>query len=430
MNYSFILVLILVNGVLSMSEMAVVAARKPRLHQLEDEGNAGAATALELAEEPGPFLSTVQIGITLVGILVGAFGGAAVGDLIARWLGAIDLLQPYAGAIAVGLVVILLTYLTLVLGELVPKQLALQNPAQIAAWVAPPMSLLARIASPLVAVLSVSSALVLRLFGAGPSDEPAVTEEDVRIMLEQGAELGVFEPREEEIVGQVFRLADQQIGALITPRSDIMWVEESDSADELRAKVIASGRSRLPVANGELDQVTGIVLAKDLLAQCMSGQAPDLASILQPALFVPETTPALAVVERFKETHSKMAIVIDEYGGVEGLVTVDDIMGVLIGEIPEREAKQEPAAVQRADGSWLVDGLLLLDELGGRRRHSERAGKGRTLPHGRRSGHGATRTPARHGRPFPVGGLLDRGGGHGWPPGRQDSCHAGGGGVI
>ena len=293
-----------------MSEMAVVAARKPRLHQLADEGNAGAATALELAEEPGPFLSTVQIGITLVGILIGAFGGAARGRPDCALAGRrADLLQPYAGAIAVALVVILLTYLTLVLGELVPKQIALQESGAIAALGRPAHVARWRgIASPLVAVLGASSSLVLRILGAGPSDEPAVTEEDVRVMLEQGAELGVFEPREEEIVGQVFRLGGPgQSARSSRRRSEIMWIDESDSADELREKVIASGRSRLPVANGEPGHVTGIVLAKDLLAQCMSGQTLDMASILQPALFVPETTPALDVVERFKETHSKMA---------------------------------------------------------------------------------------------------------------------------
>lgn len=356
------LLLILVNGLLSMSEMAVVAARKPRLQQLADEGSEGAVTALKLTNAPGPFLSTVQIGITLVGILVGAFGGVALGGVIARRLDAIAPLQPYAEVVSVALVVLLLTYLTLVLGELVPKQIALHKSERIAAAIASPMSALTRIGAPLVFVLSKSAELILRILGQGPSNEPAVTEEDVRIMLEQAADLGVFEPMEEEIVGQVFRLADQKIGALITPRTEIAWLEETDSPEEIREKVISSGRSRLPVARENLDQVTGIVLAKDLLAQCMSGEPVNIKAILRPALFVPENTPALSVIERFKETHAKMALVIDEYGGVEGLVTIDDVLEALVGEMPEAEGPEEPRAVQRADGSWLVDGLFLLDD--------------------------------------------------------------------
>lgn len=363
LEFLIVLLLILVNGVLAMSEMAVVAARKPRLQQMADEGNEGAATALGLADAPGPFLSTVQIGITLVGILIGAFGGTALGNAIAQWLELSPFLQPYARTIAVGFVVILLTYLTLVLGELVPKQLALRASERISALIAPPMSVLARVTAPLVAILSASSTAILRVIGQASGDEPEVTEEDVRIMLEQGAELGVFEPMEEEIVGQVFRLADQEIGALITRRTEIVWIDELDPLDIVRDKIIESGRSRLPVARGNLDDVTGVVLAKDLLAQCLSNEPLSIAEILHPALFVPESMPALSVVERFKETHSKMAMVIDEYGGFEGLVTVDDVMGALVGDIPEPEEPEEPGAVQRADGSWLVDGLLLLEDL-------------------------------------------------------------------
>ena len=359
----FLLLLILSNGMLAMSEMAVVAARRPRLRKMADEGNEGAATALELAGDPGPFLATAQIGITLVGILIGAFGGAALSDAIAERLVTIDMLVPYAEAVAIGLVVLLLTYLTLVLGELVPKQIALRQSARIASVVAAPMSFLARIAAPLVALLSVSADAILRILRQGPSGEPAVAEEDVRIMLQQGAELGVFKPMEEEIVGQVFRLADQRIGALITPRTEIVWIEETDSPEIVRQKVVSSGRSRFPVAKENLDQVTGVVLAKDLLAQCLYGRTTDIAAIRQPALFVPENMPALSVVERFKETRAKIAMVIDEYGGVEGLVTINDVLQALVGEIPELEEPDEPRAIQRSDGSWLVDGLFPLADL-------------------------------------------------------------------
>ena len=363
-EFLVVLGLILTNGLLSMSEMAIVAARQARLRQLEENGNTGASTAIELAADPGAFLSTVQIGITLIGILIGAFGGAALGQAIAYLVGAVAPLEPYASAISVVVVVLLLTYLTLLLGELVPKQLALANPAQIAARVAPPLNTLSRLASPLVAILNGSSSVVLRILRHGPSDEPAVTEEDVRIMVKQGAELGVFEPMEEKIVGQLFRLGDQEIGALMTPRNEVMWIAEGDPMDTVREKVIRSGRSRLPVARGDLDDVVGIILAKNLLERVEPEDEFHLHEVMQPPLFVPENAPALEVIQQFKDTHSKIAMVIDEYGGVEGLVTVDDIMGALIGDIPEWEGSDEPTVIRRADGSWLVDGLLPLDEMG------------------------------------------------------------------
>ena len=268
-----ILLLILCNGIFAMSELSVVSARKPRLQQMADEGNDGAKVALELANHPGHFLSSVQVGITLVGILTGAFGGATLADTVAPWVERIPALAPYAHAISFGLVVVVITYLSLI-GELVPKRLALRNPESIAATVARPMAGFARATGPLVHLLSMTTDFVLRLFGARSVAGPSVTEEEVRIMLEQGAELGVFEHLEEEMVGQVFRLADRKIGAVMTPRPDIIWIDVEDSAEDIRAQVIASGRSRFPVGEGNLDQVLGIVLAKDLLAQSLAG-VPD-----------------------------------------------------------------------------------------------------------------------------------------------------------
>lgn len=357
-----LLFLIAGNGLLAMAELAVVSARKPRLQQAADEGNAGAVAALALASDPGPFLSSVQIGITLVGILAGAFGGATIARWLAPRLEALPWLAPYAGPLAVGLVVVLTTYLTLVIGELVPKRLALRDPEGLAIAVAPFMQRLARWTRPLVRLLDASSDAVLRLLRVRPSDEPAVTEEEIRIMIEQGAEQGIFEPIEEELVGQVFRLADRKVGALLTPRPEIIWLDINDPPDVIRQEVIDSGYSRFPVADGQLDQVLGVVLTKDLLAQLMAGQPMNLREILRPAVFVPETTPALTVVERFKETHSKLAIVIDEYGGVEGLITVDDILTALVGDIPELGEQAEPDAIQRDDGSWLIDGMFGIDE--------------------------------------------------------------------
>ncbi len=357
----FLLLLILANGALSMSELAVVSARKMRLQQMADDGNLGARTALELAEAPGRFLSSVQIGITLAGILAGALGGARLAGMISEPLAQLPYMAAYADAIGLTLVAVVITYFTLVLGELVPKRLALRSPERVAAVIAKPMARLARLTSPLVSLLSASTEFVLLLLGIRGEPEPAVTEEEVRMMLEQGAEIGVFEPMEEEIVGQVFRLADRKVGALITPRPEIVWIEVEDSVETMREKIVASGRSRFPVAERELDHLVGIVLAKDLLAQCMAGDPIDLRSVLRPALYVPESMPALTVVERFKESQTKMAVVIDEYGGVEGIVTVDDVLEAMVGDISGPDEEGEPEAVQRDDGTWLVDGMFPID---------------------------------------------------------------------
>ncbi|GIV76821.1 hemolysin family protein [Litorilinea aerophila] len=354
--------LLAANGFLAMSELAVVSARRARLQQMAEEGHAGARLALELVDAPGRFLSTVQIGITLVGIVAGAFGGVTLSDNLERFLGNVPLLAPYSRPLAVTVVVAGITYLSLVLGELLPKRLALRNAEGIAASVAGIMARLAALAAPLVSLLSVSTDLILKLFGIQPLQEPTISEEEIRLMLEQGAQTGVFEPLEEEIVGQVFRLADRKISALITPRPEIVWIDIHDSPDVIRDKVLSSGRSRFPVADGFLDNVVGIVLAKDLLAQCMSGQPLDIQAVMRPALFVPESMPALNVIERFKETRSKIALVIDEFGGVEGLVTMDDIMEAIVGEIPGPDEIEEVEAVQRDDGSWLIDGLFPLDD--------------------------------------------------------------------
>ena len=354
--------LIVFNGLLSMSELAVISARKARLQQMADDGNVGAAKALALAASPGQFLSTVQIGITLVGILAGAFGGATIARGLSAQLSNIPWLAAYAEPISVGTVVVLVTYLSLVIGELVPKQLALRNAEGVAARVAGPLTLLAKVTRPVVAVLNASTDGVLRLMQVKPASEPDVTEEEVRVMLAQATAQGIFEPMEEEIVDQVFRLADRKVGALLVPRTEIVWLDVDSSPELIREEVIESGHSRYPVAEGELDKILGIVLAKDLLAQSLTGQPLDLRAILSPALYVPESTPALKVVERFKQTRSQLAIVIDEYGGVEGLVTSGDILASLVGDIPEPDDEGTSEAMQREDGSWLIDGMYSIEE--------------------------------------------------------------------
>ena len=347
---------------LSMSELAIISARKARLQQMADDGTSGAAKALALAASPGQFLSTVQIGITLVGILAGAFGGAT----IARWLGEQLALVPglaeYATPISVGIVVLIVTYLSLVIGELVPKQLALRNAEELAARAAGPLTVLARITRPLVRVLNASTDAVLLLLRVKAASEPDVTEEEVRVMLAQATAQGIFEPMEEEMVDQVFRLADRKVGALLVPRTEIVWLDIDSPPDQIRQEVMESGHSRYPVAEGDLDKILGVVLAKDLLAQSLDGKELDLRAILRPALFVPESTPALSIVERFKQTRSHLAIVIDEYGGVEGMVTSGDILSSIVGDIPERDDEDASGAVQRDDGSWLIDGLYSIEE--------------------------------------------------------------------
>ena len=357
-----LVLLIIFNGLLAMSELAIISARKPRLQQMAEEGNSGAAKALDLAASPGQFLSTVQIGITLVGILAGAFGGATVARWLAVQLANVPGVGSYAEPISVGVVVVLVTYLSLVIGELVPKQLALRDAEAVAARMAGPLTTLARVAAPLVSVLSVSTNAVLKVMRVQPASEPDVSEEEVRLMLAQATAQGIFEPMEEEIVDQVFRLADRKAGALMVPRSEIVWLDINSSNEEVYEEVIASSYSRYPVADGDLDKVLGVVLTKDLLAHLLAPQTFDLRSLLQPALFVPESTPALKVVERFKQMHSHLAVVIDEYGGVEGLVTSGDILSSIVGDIPDADDEATSQAIQREDGSWLVDGLYSIEE--------------------------------------------------------------------
>jgi putative hemolysin len=357
-----ILLLIAGNGVLAMSELAILSARKARLEERAMNGEVGAQAALTLLSDQNNFLSTVQVGITLVGILAGTLGGATIAEEVRGWLAQIAFLADYSEGISVALVVVAITYFSLVIGELVPKRLALNNAEAIAVTVAPAMKWLAKVGAPLVALLSRSTDIALKLFGVQLAAEPAVTEEEVRTMIEQGTQDGVFEPIEEAIVGQVFRLSDRTVSALLTPRTDIVWLDVDDTPTEIQQKILDNGYSRYPVAKGNLDNVIGLVSTQDLLAQVLSGQAFSLKNILQPALFLPETTPALVVVERLKQTGSHLALVIDEYGGLEGLVTLEDVLSAIVGEIPDSGDPLEAEALQREDGSWLVDGMFQIDD--------------------------------------------------------------------
>jgi magnesium and cobalt exporter, CNNM family len=357
-----IILLVIINGVLAMSEMAIVSARKVRLQQRAEKGDAGARVALELANAPSRFLSTVQIGITLVGIFAGAFGGATIAAELDARLEQIPALVPYSKAIGLGAVVAAVTYLSMIIGELVPKRLALNNPEGVAAKIARPMRQLSVMASPVVRLLDFSTESVLRLLGVCKNTEPPVTEEEIKLMIKQGAEAGVFDEAEQDMVTNVFRLGDRRTGALMTPRYEIVWIDIKDSPAEIERRFNEHRHSRFPVCDGSIDHVLGIVRAKDLLACCLAGESIDLQAALRMPLFVPENMPALKALEMFKQTGTHLAIVLDEHGGMRGLVTHHDLMEAIVGDIPSTGLPTESPAVRREDGSWLLDGALPVDE--------------------------------------------------------------------
>ena len=358
-----ILLLLALNGVFAMAEIAVVSARNARLQQHAEEGDAGAQAALELKANPNNFLSSVQIGITLIGILAGAFGGATLADELARVLVFLPIPQAWTETLSVGLVVVVITYLSLVIGELAPKRLALNDPERIAALVSRPMRLLAQITRPVVFILARSTDLVVRLLGSQASGEQPVTKEEIQIMIEQGTQVGVFEPIEEQIVDKIFQLDELPISVLTTPRPDVLWLDINDSPAIIQEKVLACPHTRIPVARDSLDDVLGLVHVNDLLTQCLNGDPIDLGAAMHSPLYLPGTTPVYIALERFKEHRSQVALVIDEYGGLKGLVTGDDILEAIVGEIQEFDEVAEPQIVHRPDGSWLVDGLYAFDEL-------------------------------------------------------------------
>jgi len=358
-----LLFLIVLNGLFAMSEFALVSARKSRLQPLADNGNESARTALELVEHPDRFLATIQIGITLIGTLAGAIGGATLAHKLADWLAVLPWLVPYAEAIAFSLVVLTLTFLTLVIGELVPKQLALHSSERLAMLMAGPMRGLSHLASPLVRVLAGSSNLVVRMLGIRPAVEPPVTEDEINFLIEQGTQAGIFEEAEQEMVEGVFRLGDQRVGALMTPRPDIDWIDLDEPPDVLHDQILNSHRTRFPVSQGELDNVIGILHTKDLLAQGFSCEPTDLRKLLRPPVFIPESAEALQALKQFKETGVHVAIVTDEFGSVAGVITNTDILEAIVGDLPARGEPNEPEALLREDGTWLMGGALSIEEM-------------------------------------------------------------------
>lgn len=361
---SVLVILTLISGVLAMAELAIVSSRRERLQMLVDNGDKGALIALHLSREPTAFLSTVQVGITLIGILIGAFGSASLTDALAQLIAHVEVLEPYSRTIALAVVVGTITFFNVVLGELVPKRLALRNPERFAAALARPMSLLASVARPLVRLLTLATMFFLRVLGIkGDLSETTVTEEEIKVLVEQGAQAGVFEEVERDMVESIFRFGDKQLRSLMTPRTEIAWLDINDPEEVIRETISQSHHSRFPVCDGTLDRVIGTVDAKDLLPDSWAGKPFDLRAVLRPPLFLPETMLALRALERFKQTGIQGALLVDEFGGVEGMVTLIDMMEAIVGDIPTAEEIAEPPIVEREDGSYLVDGSLDVDDL-------------------------------------------------------------------
>jgi putative hemolysin len=351
-----ILILILANGVFALAEIALVSSRKHRLQKKADEGSRNAVIALKLANEPNELLSAVQIGITLVGTIAGAFGGATVAEELAAKLNAIPQIDPHGESIALAAVVFAITGLSIILGELVPKRLALTNPEMFASTMAPFMKMLTRFASPVVRVLGWSTDQVLKLLPIPSSEGTAITEEEIRVLIKQGTKAGTFAETKLEMVEGVFQLGDRRVIELMLPRSKIVWLDINSDLDAIRNAIISSPCSRFPVAAGDLDHILGFVHVKDLLGQCLTGQPVDLKPCVRQLPAMPEMMTALKALELFQNSGTHVALVVNEHGGTKGLIEFNDVIEAIVGELPAAGEKPEQQANQREDGSWLIDG--------------------------------------------------------------------------
>lgn len=356
-----VLLLIVANGIFAMSELAIVSARKVRLQRQASEGSEAARAALELANTPDRFLSTVQIGITLIGILAGAFGGATIAEQIAAAVSRVPALAAYGEAIGLAVVVVAITYFSLVIGELVPKRLALSNTERIALLVARPMRFLSWLATPFVSLLSFSTSTVVKLLRLKPSTDPPITEEEIKIFIEQGTQAGVFDKTEQELVGRIFRLGDRRINVLMTPRRDVLWLDIKAPEAEIFQEIKTSHFSRFPVCNEKIDNIVGVIKAKEYLAGKLTDPQSTLKDYLKEPLIVPEYDSAFHVLERFKSEATHLALIVDEFGAMQGIVTTNDFLEAVTGEAAYANPANAPI-VERGDGSWLIDASLPIDE--------------------------------------------------------------------
>lgn len=362
MEIAILFGLIVLNGVFAMSEIALVTARRARLQRLADDGDSSAGAAIRLGDDPNRFLSTVQIGITSIGVLNGIVGEATLAQPFGVWLQRMGVHDSVSHYLATGLVVVCITYFSIVLGELVPKRIGQISPEPIARLVARPMLWLAALTKPFVKLLSGSTQLVLRTFGVKERTEPSVTQEEINLMLAEGSNAGVIEHHEHQMVRNVFRLDDRQIASLMVPRSDIVYFDVNEPLEENLKRFESSDHSRFPVVRGGWEEVLGVANARQLLAQTLRGEKPSLLDNLQPAVFVPESLTGMELLENFKNSGVQLAFIIDEYGEVQGIVTLQDVMEAITGEFKTHRA-EDAWAVQREDGSWLLDGLIPVPEL-------------------------------------------------------------------
>ncbi|QKS27609.1 MAG: HlyC/CorC family transporter [Candidatus Accumulibacter similis] len=363
MDIALLLLLIVLNGILAMSEIAVVSSRQSRLQKLSEDGHSGARSALSLQQEPSTFLSTVQVGITTVGILSGAIGEATLAAPLAEWLRSFALLAPHADAVALTLVVVAVTYCSVVVGELVPKRLGLLAPERVASFVAGPMGVVSRLARPLVWLLSSSSSLILRLLGAPRTQDSTVTDDEIKVLMGQGADAGVFHASEQAIVSNVLRLDEQRISAIMTHRKDIYLLDLNDSEEEIRKRLADSPYRRIVVCRDGLDGIVGVLRTSDLLKGVLLGQPLTVEAFVRPALYVPASVTTIQLLETFRRAHQQCALMVDEYGGLQGLVTLTDVLTSIVGDLPTSDTPEELDIVVREDGSWLADGSVSIERL-------------------------------------------------------------------
>ncbi|MCS0495398.1 hemolysin family protein [Ancylobacter sp. MQZ15Z-1] len=360
-----VLLLVLINGALAMAELSVVSARPARLRAMADGGSHGARIALALAGDPGRFLSTVQIGITLIGILAGAFSGATLGDMLGEWLRQHGVSPGMAGGLGYSLVVAAITYVSLIVGELIPKRLALQSPERLASLVAPSMMLLSRIAAPAVWLLDLSSRMVLRLLGeTGSHEESKVSDEEIRAIVAEAETAGVIDPDERRMIAGVMRLADRPVRAVMTPRTDVDWIDLNDDPETVRQTIRETSHTRMPACEGTPDESVGVIDIRDLLEAYLNGETPDPRQYVKPAAVLVETAGALDAMKSLRHAESPLALVVDEYGSMVGILTPADLLDAIAGTVVLDEAGQvSPHVVERADGSYLVAGATPIDEL-------------------------------------------------------------------
>ena len=363
MEYFVILLLLLLNGLFAMSEIALVSSKRARLEERAKKGSNGAKTALKLLEEPEKFLSTVQIGITLVGIIAGAFGGLALAGDLVPYLEKIEWLAPYADKAAIAIVVTIITYLSLIIGELVPKTIAFNNPEGITIALAPFMKSLSWITTPIVSFLSLSTKILLKVLMIKEKDETPVTEEELKILIEKGTQFGTLEHKESELLKRIFRFGDRKAYEIMTNRQDVVLINIKDPLDKIKQQVFENPFSRYPVCDESPDNIFGVFTIKDFFNGINTKPDFRLKDIITQPLFIPDNLAGIKVFEKFQETKTYVAIVIDEYGSFEGLITLHDLIENIFGELPDFHEAEENPIIKRDDGSLLIDGSILIDEL-------------------------------------------------------------------